>query len=84
MHKLRFKSAIAAGSLAAAVGISLLGAGTAAASTAASPLKPRQSVVFGSLGDCLTYGNRFAQLGTLTTYSCTPLGGGSYLFNYTD
>ncbi|WP_243274499.1 hypothetical protein SALCHL_002950 [Streptomyces albus subsp. chlorinus] len=75
------KAAIAAGGLAAAVGISVLGAG--AASAASSSFTPRTGVMGdGSYQACLEYGNTMAQMGALHGYTCTKLPNGQYYFSW--
>ncbi|MEW2221601.1 hypothetical protein AB0939_20310 [Streptomyces sp. NPDC006990] len=79
MHTTKRKAALAAGSLAAAMGISLLGAGAAAA----SPIRPWTGVIGdGSYRACLEYGNTMAQKGALHGYTCTQLSNGKYFFRW--
>ncbi|MBO8190322.1 hypothetical protein ITI46_01120 [Streptomyces oryzae] len=79
MHSIKRKAAVAAGSLAVAVGISLFGAGAASA----GDFTPREGVIGdGSLQACQTYGNTMAQQGALTGYTCTKLSNGKYYFNW--
>ncbi|OON80020.1 hypothetical protein [Streptomyces tsukubensis] len=79
MNSVSRKATLAVGTMAAAVGLSLFGVGTASA----SPLLPYQGTVYGSLGQCLTKGNTLAQQGAIVTFNCEPRSGGRYAFYYT-
>ncbi|MFI0731868.1 hypothetical protein ACH4S9_23180 [Streptomyces sp. NPDC021225] len=79
MNSVSRKATLVVGAMAAAVGLSMFGAGTASA----SPLLPYQGTVYSSLGKCLTVGNTLAQKGAITTFTCQPRGKDGYAFYYT-
>ncbi|MDX3227090.1 hypothetical protein [Streptomyces sp. ME19-01-6] len=79
MNPVSRKATLVVGTIAAAVGLSMFGAGTASA----SPLLPYEGTVYSSLGKCLTKGNTLAQQGAITTFTCEPRSGGRYAFYYT-
>ncbi|CAM3579646.1 hypothetical protein G3260_004370 [Streptomyces albus] len=81
MRTMKRRAAITAAGLAAAVGVSVLGAG--AASAASGGFTPRQGVMGdGSYRACLEYGNTMAQMGALRGFTCTPQADGRYYFRW--
>ncbi|GAA1908898.1 hypothetical protein GCM10009753_45350 [Streptantibioticus ferralitis] len=80
MRKMGMKSVAVSTIVSAAAAASLLAAGPASAA-ASDNGSPREGMVFSSLLECQTYGNTWAQMGGLTSYTCTPWGSG-YQFNW--
>ncbi|MGW3562362.1 hypothetical protein ACWDSL_00390 [Streptomyces sp. NPDC000941] len=80
MNSVSRKATLVVGTIAAAVGLSMFGAGTASA--ARHPVLPYQGTVYASLGKCLTVGNTLAQQGEVSWFNCEPRSGGRYAFYY--
>ncbi|OON74387.1 hypothetical protein [Streptomyces tsukubensis] len=79
MKTRRMKALVATSALAGAIGLTVMGAGSASASN----ITPRYGLKYSTLGECLTYGNEMAQIGALHGYSCPLEGDGKYHFYWT-